>query len=202
MTDHAAATTWVLASGNHGKVAEMRELLAGRGIELVSMAEYGVAAPEETGSAFIDNALHKARAVAKATGHTAIADDSGLCVDALGGAPGVYSARYAGNHGDDRANNDRLLNELADVPYGRRTATFHTSIVVCRGPDDPAPLVAQGVWRGRIAMQPQGAGGFGYDPLFIDAVLGQSAAELDATTKNEHSHRGRACRRLLELLDD
>lgn len=195
-------TTWVLASGNGGKIGEMCDLLAGRDIDLLSMADFAIEPPAETGAAFVDNALIKARAVADATGHTAVADDSGLCVDALGGAPGVLSARYAGMHGDDEANNQKLLSELSDVPVSQRLAAFHATIVVCSGNNDPAPLVAQGVWHGSIASEAQGACGFGYDPLFIDPASNQTASDLDSATKNRRSHRGRACQRLVELLDE
>ncbi len=194
--------SWILGSANSGKLAEMRELLSGHGIDVASMADFDVAAPTETAATFVENALLKARAVATATGRIAIADDSGLCVDALGGAPGIYSARYAGVHGDDRANNDRLLFQLRNVPETRRTATFHATLAVCWAPDDPAPLITQGLWRGHIATTRRGDKGFGYDPLFIDRQSGLSAAELDPAIKNQRSHRGHACRRLLEMLDD
>ncbi|NNC23776.1 RdgB/HAM1 family non-canonical purine NTP pyrophosphatase [Salinisphaera sp. USBA-960] len=194
--------TWVLASANKGKAAEMHTMLAGHDITLVSMAEFDVASPAEQAITFVENALTKARTVAKATGRPALADDSGLCVDALGGAPGIYSARYAGVHGDDDANNERLLNELAHVSESERTAAFHATIVVCQSENDPAPLIAQGVWRGHIATTARGDHGFGYDPLFIDRQSGLGAAEMTPELKNQRSHRSRACRRLLELLDD
>ena len=182
----------VLASGNAGKVAELRELLAGSGITVSPQSEFGLADVEESASTFIENALLKARHATRATGLPALADDSGLCVDALGGAPGLYSARYAGAHGDARANIARLLQELAGVPADRRTAHFHCAVVLLQSADDPQPLIAEGRWQGRILDAPSGAGGFGYDPVFFDPVHGCSAAELDPAIKNRVSHRGRA----------
>lgn len=191
-------TRWVLASGNAGKLAEMRALLADLGIELLSQREFDMPAAEETGIGFIDNALIKARHAAAHTGLPAIADDSGLAVDALSGAPGVHSARYAGAHGDDRANNTRLLADLAEVADHARGAAFHCCLVATRGPLDPAPLIAHGVWRGSILRQERGDGGFGYDPLFWVARDQASAAQLNAARKNAISHRGQAMRQLVE----
>lgn len=191
----------VLASGNRGKLAEMRQLLAGLDIELVAQSELGVAEPEETATTFVENALLKARHATRATGLPALGDDSGLCVDALGGAPGLYSARYAGVHGDGAANIAKLLDALREVDEARRTAHFHCTIALLRHADDPAPLLAQGRWDGRILGAPRGAGGFGYDPVFFDPALGRGAAELDPATKNRVSHRGQALARLRAMLE-
>ncbi|MBS0570085.1 MAG: RdgB/HAM1 family non-canonical purine NTP pyrophosphatase [Proteobacteria bacterium] len=190
----------VLASGNAGKLAEIREILADTGIALVAQTALGVADAEETGTTFVENALLKARHAARASGLPALGDDSGICVDALGGAPGLLSARYAGEHGNAAANIARLLDALRNVPDPQRTAHFHCTIVLLRHADDPAPLIAEGRWHGRILRAPRGAGGFGYDPVFFDPVFGKSAAELDATTKNRVSHRGQALAKLRELL--
>jgi len=182
----------VLASGNAGKLAELRELLAGAGHVLRAQSEFGIADADETGQTFIENALLKARHAAAASGLPALADDSGLCVDALGGAPGLYSARYGGVHGDSARNIERLLGELRDVPDVARTARFHCVLALLRSSDDPRPLVAEGSWEGRILREPRGARGFGYDPVFLDPENGASAAELDPAIKNAISHRGRA----------
>jgi XTP/dITP diphosphohydrolase len=182
----------VLASGNAGKLAELREILAGAGHVLRAQSEFGIADAEETGLTFIENALLKARHAAAATGLPALADDSGLCVDALGGAPGLYSARYGGVHGDSARNIERLLGELCDVPDAARTARFHCVVALLRSADDPRPLVAEGTWEGRILREPRGARGFGYDPVFLDPDNGVSAAELEPAIKHAISHRGRA----------
>jgi XTP/dITP diphosphohydrolase len=190
----------VLASGNAGKLRELQPLLADAGYLCVPQAELGVGEIEETGLSFVENALLKARHAARATGLPALADDSGLCVDALGGAPGLYSARYAGGHGDAAANIHKLLSALESVPDDARGARFHATIVVLRDPGDPLPLIAQGEWRGQILRTARGNGGFGYDPVFLDPALGRSAAELDADTKRRVSHRGQALARLHEQL--
>jgi len=195
-----APSRLVLASGNRGKLVEMREILAGLDVELVAQSELGIADADETATTFVENALLKARQAARASGLPALGDDSGLCVDALGGAPGLYSARYAGAHGDAAANIAKLLDALRDVPDDERTAHFHCTIVLLRYADDPAPLVAEGRWHGRILHAPRGSGGFGYDPVFLDPALGAGAAELDPATKNRVSHRGLALARLRELL--
>ena len=182
----------VLASGNAGKLVELRELLADTGLSLHAQSEFGVQDIDETGLTFVENALLKARNAARATGLPALGDDSGLCVDALGGAPGLYSARYAGTHGDARANIAKLLDALRDVPDDARTAHFHAVVVLLRTPDDPQPIIAEGRWPGRILHAPRGDGGFGYDPVFLDPSLDRSAAELDADTKHARSHRGLA----------
>ena len=192
---------WVLATANRGKVAEFAALFAAAGLELrvTPQSELGVSAPPETGSTFVENALTKARHAALHTGLPAIADDSGLVVKALGVAPGVRSARFAGESADDRANIAKLLAAL-DAPRLDRSARFHCVLVALEHADDPAPLIASGSWAGEIAREPQGHGGFGYDPVFFDPALGCTAAELDAVAKNRVSHRGAALRSLIELL--
>ncbi len=182
----------VLASGNAGKLAELRAMLAGQPFEIVAQGELGVEDVPETGLTFVENALIKARHAAAVTGLPALADDSGLIVDALGGAPGLYSARYAGIPTDDAANNAKLLDALREVPPGRRGARFYAVIVLLRHPEDPQPLIAEGRWEGEIIAAPRGDGGFGYNPVFLDPVHGLTAAEMDAATKNRLSHRGQA----------
>ena len=195
-------TRLVLASGNAGKLAELRTLLAGSGADLVAQSELDVEDIEEAGLSFIENALLKARHAARVTGLPALADDSGLCVDALGGAPGLYSARYAGSHGDSAANIARLLGELEGLNPQWRTAHFYAVIVLLRHAEDPQPLVAEGVWPGVVLDAPRGAGGFGYDPVFLDTEHGLSAAELDPAVKNRISHRGRALAQLRTRLPE
>ena len=190
----------VLASGNAGKLAEFNRLLADAGIEVVAQQTLGVADAEETGLTFVENALLKARHASRHTGLPALADDSGLCVDALGGAPGLYSARYAGVHGDHAANIAKLLGELDGLPEARRNAHFHCTLVLVRHADDPDPLIAQGRWHGQILTAPRGAGGFGYDPVFLDPAHGVSAAEMPAALKNAISHRGQALAELRKQL--
>ncbi len=190
----------VLASGNAGKLAELRDLLADAGYELHAQSEFGVDDAEETGLTFVENAILKARHAARATGLPALGDDSGLCVDALGGAPGLYSARYAGGHGDAQANIDRLLAALEGVQEVARTARFYCVLALLRHADDPQPLIAEGVWEGRILPARRGTGGFGYDPVFLDPERGCSAAELDPVLKNRISHRGRALAALRDRL--
>lgn len=196
-----APAHWVLATGNRGKVAELAALLAEARLELrlSTQAELGIAAPAETAATFVENALAKARHAARATGLPAIADDSGLVVPALGGAPGVRSARFAGEGADDAANVAKLLGLLADPALDRRAA-FHCVLVALEHPDDATPLIATGVWKGEIARAPRGSGGFGYDPVFLDPGLGRTAAELAPAEKNRRSHRGAALRQLVELL--
>lgn len=194
----------VIASANAGKLVELRQLLDGSGLDLHAQAEFGIADAEETASTFVENALLKARHAARATGLPALGDDSGLCVDALGGAPGLYSARYAGSHGNAHANIDKLLDTMRDVPAAQRTAHFHAVVAVLRHADDPQPIIAEGRWPGLILEARRGDGGFGYDPVFFDPEHGRSAAELDPALKNRISHRGRALavlkQRLAELL--
>jgi XTP/dITP diphosphohydrolase len=189
----------VLASSNAGKLIEIREVLADSGIELIAQSDLGIADADETGLTFVENALIKARHAARISGLPALGDDSGICVDALGGGPGLYSARYAGEHGNAKANIDKLLATLLDVPAERRTAHFHCTLVLLTHADDPAPLIAEGLWRGRILDAPRGDRGFGYDPVFFDPAHGP-AGELDAALKNRVSHRGLALAHLRELL--
>ena len=189
----------VVATSNSGKLAEISEIL-GAQFDLVAQRDLGIDDAEETASTFVENALLKARQATRVSGLPALADDSGICVDALGGAPGLISALYAGRHGDNAANNAKLLDALRDVPEAQRTAHFHCTIVLLRHADDPAPLIAEGHWHGRILHAPRGNNGFGYDPIFFDPVLGQGAGELDAAVKNRVSHRGQALMRLRELL--
>jgi XTP/dITP diphosphohydrolase len=191
----------VLASGNAGKLRELSALLAPRGFDLVTQSSLGVPSPEETGDTFVDNALLKARHAAAATGCAAIADDSGIEVDALGGRPGVRSARYAGENATDEQNNALLLRELAGVTLARRSARYRCVIALVRSAGDPHPLVAEGAWEGRILETPRGTGGFGYDPLFLPAGSSLTAAELAPAAKNAVSHRGLALRALLAKLD-
>lgn len=186
----------VVASGNRGKLAEFERLLGGTGVAFIAQGELGVEDIEETGLTFVENALLKARHAARATGLPALADDSGLCVDALDGAPGLYSARYAGAHGDATANIARLLRELQGVADPDRTARFHCTLALLRHPEDPRPLLAQGEWHGRILHAPRGGAGFGYDPVFLDPATGLTAAELDPDTKHRTSHRGQALSKL------
>ena len=189
---NAGARPLVLASGNAGKLEEFRALLAGDGFDVRAQAQFGVADAEETGLSFIENAILKARHACRATGLPALADDSGLCVDALDGAPGLYSARYAGGHGDAGRNIDRLLRELADVPDEGRGAHFVCALALLRHADDPQPIVVEGRWSGVILRERRGSGGHGYDPVFLDPVHGQTAAEMPLAFKNRISHRGQA----------
>lgn len=191
-------TSLVLATGNRGKLIEMQALLAPLGLDVLPQSDFDFEQPPETGSTFVENALIKARAASAASGLPAIADDSGLAVDALGGAPGVHSARYAGTHGDDAANNAKLLAALNGE--NNRSAQFICLCVFLRHPDDPIPLIAQGIWRGTILQSPQGAGGFGYDPLFLPDGCAVASAELDPADKNRLSHRGQAVANLVEQL--
>lgn len=186
----------VLASSNAGKLDELRMVLAPTGVELVPQSQLGVDDAEETGATFVENALIKARHACRATGLPALADDSGLCVDALDGAPGLYSARYAGAHGDAQANIDALLAAMGNLPEERRGAHFYCVLVLLRRHDDPRPLIVEGQWRGCILPARRCAGGHGYDPVFFDPVHGQSAAEMDPALKNRISHRGLALARL------
>jgi XTP/dITP diphosphohydrolase len=188
----------VLASNNAGKLRELRALLAPLGIALDTQAALGVNEAEETACTFVENALLKARHAAQHTGLAAIADDSGLVVPVLGGAPGIYSARYAGTPGDDRANNARLVSELRDRED--RSAHYYCALVFLRHARDPAPDIATARWFGRIVLEPRGTGGFGYDPHFEIAGLSKTAAELDAATKNRLSHRGQAADQLAAML--
>ena len=190
----------VLASSNHGKLEELRGLLSGTGIELIAQSGLGVEDADETGATFIENALLKARHATRITGLPALADDSGICVDALDGAPGLYSARYAGEHGNASRNIDKLLDGLIDVPEERRGAHFYCVLVLLRHADDPQPLIVEGQWNGRILHERRGSGGHGYDPVFFDPVHGQSAAEMALDFKNGISHRGQALAALKKRL--
>jgi len=190
----------VLATGNQGKLAELRQLLEGTGIQVLPQSDFGVPDAEETGLSFIENAILKARHAAAHTGLPAMADDSGIEVDALNGAPGIYSARYAGVHGDDAANNARLLAALEGLPAAERGARFYCAVAFLRHAEDPTPVIAEGIWEGRILESARGEGGFGYDPLFFDPALDRSAAELDPVEKNRVSHRARALRAIAERL--
>lgn len=190
----------VLATGNAGKVRELASLLRDFGLDIVAQTELGVESAEETGLTFIENAILKARHAAAITGMPAIADDSGLAVDALGGAPGIYSARYAGVDASDRQNLGKLLVALKDVPDGQRQAQFHCVLVYLRHADDPTPLVFHGVWPGEITRAPAGEGGFGYDPIFYVPSEGKTAAELTREEKSAISHRGQALKQLLEAM--
>ena len=182
----------VLASSNHGKLEELRSLLSGSGIELIAQSDLGVEDAEETGTTFVENALLKARHATRITGLPALADDSGICVDALRGAPGLYSARYAGEHGNASRNIDKLLEVMKDVPDDNRSAHFYCVLVLLRHADDPQPLIVEGQWNGEILRERRGSGGHGYDPVFFDNVHGQSAAEMELDFKNQLSHRGQA----------
>ena len=189
----------VMASSNPGKIREIARILADLGAEIVPQSEFGVSDADETGTTFVENALIKARHAADATGLPAIADDSGLSVDALDGAPGVYSARYSGSDASDESNNQKLLAALDGVAAEDRGAAFHC--VACFvSPADDEPLIAEGEWRGSILEAPRGDGGFGYDPLFLDPESGVASAELTPAQKNARSHRGKALRRLHDLL--
>lgn len=190
----------VLASGNPGKLREMRALLAPLGHEVIAQAALGIDEAEEPHDTFLDNALAKARHASRASGLPALADDSGLCVDALGGAPGVHSAYFAGREGSraerDARNNAKLLASLGEA----RAAHYRCVVALVRRADDTEPIVAEGAWHGEIAREPRGEHGFGYDPLFVVPELGCTAAELSDEEKSRRSHRGRAAARLLELL--
>jgi len=191
----------VLASGNAGKLAELRELLAGSNIELVAQSEFGIDDIAEIGHTFVENAILKARHAARACGLPTLADDSGLCVDALGGAPGLYSARYAGVHGDNAGNNVKLLRELEGVPDTKRAAHFVCVLVLLPSADDPDPLIATGRWHGRVLTAPRGEHGFGYDPVFLpNDGGGLASAELEPALKNRISHRGKALAMLENVL--
>ena len=190
----------VLASGNPGKVREIHQLLADLDLDVVPQNAYGVIDAEETGLSFVENALLKARNAALHTGLPAIADDSGIEVDYLNGAPGIYSARYAGAGAGDRANLEKLLADLEGVADEQRTARFQCLMVYLRHAHDPVPLICQGTWEGRILFAPRGDNGFGYDPVFYVPTHDCSSAELPPEVKNALSHRGQALRKLLAAL--
>jgi XTP/dITP diphosphohydrolase len=186
----------VLASANAGKLRELTAILAPLGHELVPQSEWGIETPPETGITFVENALLKARYASRVAQLPALADDSGIEVDALGGRPGVYSARYAGEHATDRENLEKMLAELRHVSVERRAARYQCVIALTVSAYDERPLVAYGSWEGQILTAPRGAGGFGYDPIFQPVGFEQTAAELTAETKNAHSHRAQALRSL------
>lgn len=192
--------TLVLASGNPGKLREFQQLLVDVGFAVRPQTEFFAENAEETGLSFVENAILKARFACVRTCLPAIADDSGIEVDALQGRPGIYSARYAGEGASDTDNNARLLQELAEVPEAARTARYQCVLAFMRHAEDPTPIICQGSWEGRILSAPRGAGGFGYDPLFFLPALNCTAAELDKETKNRLSHRGKAMAELLDRL--
>lgn len=192
--------TLVLASGNAGKLVELRAMLSDLPLSIVPQRELGVDDVPETGTTFVENALIKARHAAQVTGLAALADDSGLIVDALGGAPGLYSARYAGSPTDDAANNAKLLQALDGLPEAQRTARFYAVIVLLRHAGDPQPLIAEGSWEGRILDAPRGHHGFGYNPVFLDPAHGMTAAEMAPEQKNRISHRALALQALRDRL--
>ena len=198
----AGQQRWVIATGNSGKLAEFRRLLAPCAVAPVSQREVGIEGPPETGLTFVENALLKARHACRESGLPAIADDSGLCVAALNGNPGLRSARFAGTGASDAENIALLLERLSDVPQEAREAWFVCVIVALRSAGDPDPIIAAGHWHGRIAAAPRGEHGFGYDPVFEIPELAKTAAELDPDVKAARSHRGRATRQLLEIWSD
>lgn len=190
----------VLATGNRGKQREFAELLAGSGWEARLQSEFGVPEAEETGLTFVENAILKARNAARHTGLPAVADDSGLVVDALGGAPGIYSARYAGPGASDADNLSQLLVAMAGRSASERSCRFVCVLAFLRHAEDPSPLLAHGSWEGEVALAPRGEGGFGYDPVFLIPTLGCTAAELASPRKHALSHRGQALRQLIAQL--
>jgi XTP/dITP diphosphohydrolase len=190
----------ILASNNAGKLKEFAQLLAPIGFELHPQGEFNVPEAEEPFGTFVENALQKARHAARLTGLPALADDSGVCVNALGGAPGVYSARYAGEPKSDARNNEKLIQDLAS--HADKSAYYYCVLVYVRHADDPQPVIADGIWRGQIVDTPRGANGFGYDPYFLIPALGKTTAELAAEEKNAMSHRGQAIRALVAKLGE
>lgn len=201
MTDsNPAPSQLVLATGNKGKVAELQHVLAPLGVNVLPQSHFNVTDVDETGLTFVENAIIKARHACAATGLPALADDSGLAVNALQGAPGIYSARYAGANASDSDNVDKLLTALSNVVSEQRSAAFHCVLVYMTHANDPTPLIAHGVWHGKIAPAAFGAGGFGYDPVFFVPERNCTAAELTAADKFELSHRGQALRLLLAQL--
>lgn len=190
----------VLASNNKGKVRELGQMLASLDMEVLPQSEFNVAEVEETGLTFVENAILKARHAAKVTGLPAIADDSGLEVDALHGAPGIFSARFAGSDASDEDNLKKLLAEMKDIPDGQRTARFQCLLVYMRHADDPTPLICQGTWEGIITREPLGSNGFGYDPVFFVPSHKCTSAQLTPEQKNQLSHRGQALQKLVDNL--
>ncbi|WP_337840924.1 RdgB/HAM1 family non-canonical purine NTP pyrophosphatase [Rheinheimera sp.] len=192
--------TLVLATSNKGKLAELSDLLAPLQFTVQPQSAFAIEDAVEDGLSFIENAILKARHASRLSGLPALADDSGLAVDALGGAPGIYSARYAGAHGNDLANLTKLLADLSQVPSGQRQAQFHCVLAFVRHADDPVPVIAHGIWRGQIAFEPQGSHGFGYDPVFLPDDAQGTAAELSPAEKKQLSHRAKALKLLLAQL--
>ena len=190
----------VIASGNKGKLRELAALLEPLDYEVHTQAEFNVPDVPETGTTFVENAIIKARHAAEITGLPAVADDSGIEVDALDGAPGVYSARFSAPDATDEKNNALLVEKLRDVPEDQRTARYRAVIVYMKHAKDPSPIICEGSWEGRIVLEPRGAGGFGYDPYFFVPTHGCTSAELSAEEKNKLSHRGQALRQLVEKL--
>jgi len=201
MSDFETQQKLILASGNAGKLSEFSGLLAPLGWQVEAQNLHQVPEAAETGLTFVENAIIKARNAALHTGYAALADDSGIEVDALNGAPGVYSARFAGEGSKDADNNAYLLEKLAAVPAAERTARYWCVLVFLRFAEDPTPIIVQASWEGQILMTPQGEGGFGYDPLFWLPELGKTAAELTSGQKNKISHRGLACQLLIQELN-
>jgi XTP/dITP diphosphohydrolase len=190
----------VLASGNKGKLKELRHVLEPLHMQVHSQQDFKIAPVAETGLTFVENALLKAREAARVSKLPALGDDSGLVVDALKGQPGIYSARFAGDKASDRENNELLLEKLTGVIAERRRASFYCCLVLLQHYRDPAPIIATGIWHGTILEAPRGSGGFGYDPLFYDPVLGATAAELSMAEKAQVSHRGKALKALIDML--
>lgn len=192
----------VLATGNQGKVREMADLLSDFGFDVVAQSEFNVSDVAETGTTFVENAIIKARHAAKETGLPAIADDSGLEVDYLNGAPGIYSARYAGEGASDQDNIDKLLEAMQGVAEEQRSARFHCVLVLMRHENDPTPLICHGSWEGRILTEQSGENGFGYDPVFYVPEEGCASAQLEPARKKQLSHRGKALQKLFAALGE
>lgn len=190
----------ILASSNQGKLREIQQVLAHLGLQLLPQSEFNVSDAEETGLTFVENALIKARHASAISGLPALADDSGLEVDALQGRPGIYSSRYAGDMATDSDNVQKLLTDLEGIPSPERSARFQCVLVYLRHPEDPTPVIAQGSWEGFILEEARGQNGFGYDPIFYIPEHQRAAAELDTQTKNQHSHRARALQQLVDML--
>lgn len=188
----------VLATNNQGKVNELQNLLADAGFDIVAQSQFNLPDADETGLTFVENAIIKARYAAKLTGLPAIADDSGLVVEAFNGEPGIYSARYAGEHGNDESNNQKLLQALQPIPQEKRSAYFYCALVFMRHENDPTPIICLGKWNGLILNELKGKGGFGYDPLFYVPELNCTAAELTKEHKSQISHRGQALKQLIK----
>lgn len=188
----------VLATNNQGKVNELQDLLADAGFDIIAQSQFNLPDADETGLTFVENAIIKARYAAKLTGLPAIADDSGLVVEALNGEPGIYSARYAGEHGNDESNNQKLLQALQPIPQEKRSAYFYCALVFMRHENDPTPIICLGKWNGLILNELKGKGGFGYDPLFYVPELNCTAAELTKEHKSQISHRGQALKQLIK----